>query len=285
MLLSTILQKILIFLCSCFSSVVPKLHYICKSLSHFPEHTPWLYESIYQFIVSSAAFYKGTASCITQSASSNQLYFSIWEHFRKPSVNLSGFLSFPPSPDKSENTKALLPVYILLFIRVAVQPRLHPVTNAPVIYSNDSSPEAGGTLQFDKVCIKVSLPSPPSPWILFCFSTEYILECYFQKAFELRWYLRNLTTENLLFIEGKIIFFPSASIKHGSPRKRDVGYLFLKSNNVGLGGYSACFATHGAPSSFRRNISLRSKVNNFNSTSISLHWRGFSFGFCLGEKA
>lgn len=110
MLLSTILQKILIFLCSCFSSVVPKLQYICKSLSHFPEHTPWLYESIYQFIVSSAAFYEGNASSITQTASSNQLYFSIWECFRKPSVNLSGFLSFPPSPDKSENTKALLPV-------------------------------------------------------------------------------------------------------------------------------------------------------------------------------
>jgi len=41
---------------------------------------------------------------------------------------------------------------------------MHPVTNAPVIYSNDSSPEASGTLQFDKLCIKVSLPSPQSPW-------------------------------------------------------------------------------------------------------------------------
>lgn len=195
------------------------------------------------------------------------------------------FCLFPLLLTKVKTRRPFCPWYILLFIRVAVQPRLHPVTNAPVIYSNDSSPEAGGTLQFDKVCIKVSLPSPPSPWILFFFSTEYILECYFQKAFELRWYLRNLTTENLLFIEGKIIFFSSASINHGTPRKRDVGYLFLKSNNVSLRSYSACFATPGAPSSFRRNISLRSKVNNFNSTSISLHWSGFSFGFCLGEKA
>lgn len=40
---------------------------------------------------------------------------------------------------------------------------MYPVTNAPVIYSNDSSPEARGILQFDKVCIKVSLPSLQSP--------------------------------------------------------------------------------------------------------------------------
>lgn len=79
---------------------------------------------------------------------------------------------------------------------------MHPVTNAPVIYSNDSSPEASGTLQFDKVCIKVSLPSPQNPLILFFSSTEYLLECYFQRATEIQWCFQNLTTENLPFTVG-----------------------------------------------------------------------------------
>lgn len=115
MLLSSILQEILVFLCSCFLSVVPKLWNICKSLSHFPGHTPCFYESIYQFVVSSAPFYKGTPSSITLTSSSNQLYFSICECFRKPSVNLSVFLPFSPFPDKSENTKALLPMVHFIY--------------------------------------------------------------------------------------------------------------------------------------------------------------------------
>lgn len=37
-------------------------------------------------------------------------------------------------------------------------------------------------------------------------------------------------------------------------------------------------------SSFRRIISLRSEVNNFNSKSASRHWGDFAFGFYLREK-
>lgn len=90
--------------------------------------------------------------------------------------------------------------------------------------------------------------------------------------------------ENLLFIVGKIIFFSSASIKHETPRNRVAGYLFLESNNVGLRCYSACFSPSEALSSFRRMISLRSKVNNFNCKSRSLYWRDFAFAFYLREK-
>lgn len=104
---------------------------------------------------------------------------------------------------------------------------MYPVTNAPVIYSNDSSPEASGTLQFGKVCIKVSLPSPQSPWILFFFRREYLLEHCFQKAIEIQRYFQNLTTENLLFTVGKNNIF-SSSIKHGKLRNRSVKLSALK---------------------------------------------------------
>lgn len=64
--------------------------------------------------------------------------------------------------------------------------------------------------------------------------------------------------ENLLFIVGKITFFSSVPVKHGTLRNRGVGYLILKSNNVSLGCNSACFAPSEALSSFRRIISMRS---------------------------
>lgn len=99
---------------------------------------------------------------------------------------------------------------------------MYPVTNAPVIYSNDSSPEARGILQFDKVCIKVSLPSLQSPWIFFFFSKKkkYLLEHYFRKVVEIQWYFQNLSTENFfLFAVGKNIF--SSSIKHRKLKNRN----------------------------------------------------------------
>lgn len=262
--------------------MVPKLQHICKSLSHFPEHTPWFYESIYQFIFSSAPFYKGTDSSITQTAPSNQFYFSICECFRKPGVNLSGLFVFSPFSWQQWSQESPFAHGTFDFSRCcAVQAA--SCDKCPCHPFKWQQSWAGGALQLDKVCIKVSLPSP-SPWILFFFSTKYILECYFQKAFEIQWYLRNLTREYLLFIVGKIIFFSSASIKHGTVRNRGVGSLILKSNNVGLGCYSACFAPSEALSRFRRIISLRSKVNNVISESISLHWRDFAFGFYLREK-
>lgn len=110
---------------------------------------------------------------------------------------------------------------------------MHPVTNALVIYSNDSSPEASGTSWFDKLYVKVSLPSPQSPLILFFFSTEYLFQCYFQRAIEIQSCFWNLTTQYLLFTVAKNNVF-SLSIKHGKLSNRGVKYLPLKSSTISL---------------------------------------------------
>lgn len=103
---------------------------------------------------------------------------------------------------------------------------IHPETNAPVIYSNDSSPEASGTLQFDKVCIKVSTLSPQSPWILFFFSYIYIyihmyLDAISKHILKYNGIFRIQQQRICFFLCVTNIFF-SSSVNHRKLRNRDV---------------------------------------------------------------
>lgn len=110
---------------------------------------------------------------------------------------------------------------------------MHPVTDAPVIYSNDSSPEASGTLQFDKVCIK----RPSHHHKIHSYYSSSVQNIYLN-AIEIQCYCQNLTTENLPFTVGENNNF-SSSINHGKLRNIDVKLSVSKSSSISLEYYSA----------------------------------------------
>lgn len=135
-------------------------------------------------------------------------------------------------------------------------------------------------------CIKVSLLSPQSPWILFFFSTEYLLEHYFQKPTEIRWYFWNLTTENLLFTVGKNNIF-SSSIKHGKLRNRDIKLPVFK---VGFCQSGMLFCSWFSPSSDLTRLASEELYPWDQRLAIlvlkvKVYWMYFAFGFSLAEKS